>query len=51
MEKSARSGRLRPEKAEIEALKGRIGARSAVDRSKRDRSRREGLVRELDVTY
>jgi transposase len=51
MEKSAQRGLLRPEKAELEALAGRIGARSAVNRSKRARSRREGLVRELDVTY
>jgi hypothetical protein len=50
MEKSAQRGLLRPEKAELEALAGRIAARSAVNRSKRASSRREGLVRELDVT-
>jgi len=51
MEKSARHGRLGPEKAEIEPLSGRIGERSAVNTSKRARSRREGLVRELDINY
>jgi hypothetical protein len=51
MEKCAQRGQLRSEKAEIEALAGRIGVHSAVNRSKRARARHEGLIYELNVTY
>jgi hypothetical protein len=51
IEKSAQRGLLRPEKAEIGALEGRIGARSPENDPKCARSKRGSSVRELDVTY
>ena len=51
MDKFAWRGRLRPEKAEIGALEGRIGAWNRENDPKCARSRPEGVIRGLYATF